>query len=204
MPMRRTVLAALVVAGIVAAFEWSAYGSTTLAKTPPTYGVWAYRIGPGDWSPCNISYVGSLRPSRYDANSNYRLVRIVNSKVAVDAAISQFSKFHQDQPDQVVKLAPCNPATAVVVTPMPSIHSDPIVGTWNWFNGSSVTFFANGKVQGGGGHVAAWVRRGSTYTITWDFGDSKVARYIDSLTLARDGKSLHGKNNEGYTVSASR
>ncbi len=203
-PIHRAAGSPLVNAGVVIMLLWSACCASASTQVQTSYGVWAYRIGPGDWLPCNIQYVGSARPSRYDHNPNYRLVRTERSKGAVDAAISQFSKYHSDQPDQVVKLAPCNPATVLVVTPIPSSHSDPIVGTWRWFNGSAVTFYANGQVSGGGGHAASWVRRGGAYTVTWDFGDNTVGHYVDTLVMSPDGKSLRGKNNENFTVSGSR
>jgi len=84
-----------------------------------SWGVWAYRIGAdvGAWTSCDIQYVAARRPARYDDAPNYRLVRNTETRAAADQYVSLFSRYHDDQPDFVVKMAPCNPHTTVVIKP---------------------------------------------------------------------------------------
>lgn len=51
--------------------------------------------------------------SRYATDVNYRLVRTRPGQREADLDIHEFSLFHKDQPDGVVKLIPCNPGTQV-------------------------------------------------------------------------------------------
>ena len=96
-------------------------GSSSGGRVPGTgaWGVWAYRIGADvdTWNACDIQYVAARRPARYDQAPNYRLVRNAESQVAADQFVSLFSRYHDDQPDFVVKMTTCNPDTRVVVNP---------------------------------------------------------------------------------------
>ena len=82
---------------------------------PVEWGVWAYRTRPPwSWSDaCGIQYVASTMTSRYVSDPNYRLVRTRPGQRDADLDIQEFSAFHKDQPDGVVKLSPCNPGTQV-------------------------------------------------------------------------------------------
>ena len=83
------------------------------------WGVWAYQLGADGvaWNPCDIQYVAARRPARYDSAPNYRLVRDADTRADADRFVSLFSRFFDDQPDFVVKLAPCNPDTRVFTQP---------------------------------------------------------------------------------------
>lgn len=83
------------------------------------WGVWAYQLGADGvaWNPCDIQYVAARRPARYDSAPNYRLVRDADTRASADQFVSLFSRFFDDQPDFVVKMAPCNPDTRVFAQP---------------------------------------------------------------------------------------
>jgi len=83
------------------------------------WGVWAYALGAdaGSWQPCDIQYVAGSRPARYDTDPNYVLVRNADTRFAADQFVSLFSRYHDDQPDYVVKKTPCNPDTNVTARP---------------------------------------------------------------------------------------
>jgi len=66
-------------------------------------------------------------------------------------------------------------------------------GTWNWWNGGTATFTADGLATLSGGHTGKWVRLpDGTYTVHWDFPSD------DYFTLSADGKSMLG-NMKGHT-----
>ena len=70
-----------------------------------------------------------------------------------------------------------------------------IVGRWNWFNGSTGDFLANGTIDGNPAFV--WLVTNSAariVTISWR------GLTVDTLTLSPDGQRLEGKNNKGEKV----
>ncbi len=80
------------------------------AQGTAPWGVWANRMNPGlPWTdPCNIQYVISPSPGRYDRQPAYVRVRDAASRNDADQFQRLFSQFFDDQPDNVVKLAPCH------------------------------------------------------------------------------------------------
>jgi hypothetical protein len=81
-----------------------------------------------------------------------------------------------------------NPSTQ----PQPSNPTTP-VGRWNWFNGNTQHFKADGTVNGPG-HT--WSGSGRQVVVRW--GD----KWVDTLTLSEDGQRMEGKNQYGHRVWA--
>jgi hypothetical protein len=116
------------------------------ASPPPGgsgFGVWAYVIGAnaGNFNdPCQIQYVAlAIAGNRYDGNPNYRRVRARSTMEDASNDVTFFSMFMQDQPDGVVKLRPCSPAT-VLLPPRdggPGVLPDPVFGVWAYTIGVS-------------------------------------------------------------------
>lgn len=74
------------------------------------WGVWAYRGYGSSWGdPCAIQYVASpIGNARYAGNPQmYVLVRTRDSQRDADLDIHEFSLFHKNQPDGVVKTTVC-------------------------------------------------------------------------------------------------
>jgi len=70
-----------------------------------------------------------------------------------------------------------------------------VIGKWSWFNGNTVTFSANGTM--GGDPKYTWSCDGTNpdrVTINWN------NKWIDKLTLSKDGSRLKGKNQHGTIV----
>lgn len=80
------------------------------AADEPGWGVWASASG-GRWSdPCAILYnAARLAGNRYDTSPVYRRVRTRKTQSEADLDIDHFGRFHRNQPDGVVKMAPCDP-----------------------------------------------------------------------------------------------
>jgi hypothetical protein len=97
--------------------------------------------------------------------------------------------------------------TAVEATPV--LKQDAVVGRWNWFNGGSYEFLADGQVirYMPDGTIkyrtdASWRHpdaNPSRYLFTWGNGE-----YRDDLLLSSNGKRLQGKNQYGYAVTGQR
>lgn len=71
-----------------------------------------------------------------------------------------------------------------------------IVGKWKWFTGSVAEFLPNGRVKGSSN--STWHCKDAasrTIIINWSNG-----KYIDTLTLSKNGMRLDGKNQFGHTV----
>lgn len=74
-----------------------------------------------------------------------------------------------------------------------------IVGTWDWFNGSTVIINSNGTMQSSGGNYGTWMRSGSQYILRWRNGG-----WVDTLTLSIDGRRLEGTNQYSGRVWATK
>jgi hypothetical protein len=75
----------------------------------------------------------------------------------------------------------------------------PVVGKWNWFNGEVHEFLPEGKVQGHpDAHWKADTKE-NTFIFSWGNG-----RYIDKMTLSKDGNSMSGQNNVGMRIQATK
>ncbi|MGJ5818847.1 hypothetical protein [Paludibaculum fermentans] len=87
-------------------------------------------------------------------------------------------------------------------TALPVGSSNVIAGKWNWGAGGGIV-----EIEPGGtgrdprGNTLSWTVRDAatrTYTAKWSHG------YTDTLTLAPDGNSLTGVNNQGLRFTATR
>ncbi len=75
---------------------------------------------------------------------------------------------------------------------------DPIIGCWQWYNNVQVAINSDGKLIAGP-FTARW-QRGSgqrSYRFTWP-------QAVDAVVLAGDGNSIHGGNQYGFPLSATR
>jgi hypothetical protein len=72
-----------------------------------------------------------------------------------------------------------------------------IAGEWAWSTGGNAVINSSGTLTKGSLN-ATWSCKGNHVVITWSHG------FIDNLTLSPDATSLHGANNLGYKISASR
>lgn len=77
-----------------------------------------------------------------------------------------------------------------------------LVGSWNWGAGGGTTeLFADGSGHDARGNSVRWTLQDAatrSYVLRWSHG------YTDQVTLAADGKTLAGRNQNGYQFSASR
>lgn len=83
--------------------------------------------------------------------------------------------------------------------PTPAVASrDPIIGCWQWYNNVQVAINPDGKLIAGP-FTARWQRASAqrSYHFTWP-------EAVDSVTLAGDGNSIHGGNQYGFPLSATR
>ena len=80
-------------------------------------------------------------------------------------------------------------ATTVSTAPSSCSSSSP-VGTWNWFDGSTVTFAANGTATHSDGHTGTWgpAAAGSGYQfhVHWNYPSD------DYFTISPDGTTMTG------------
>ena len=115
-PPRRPAFAFKAFAIVIAMGVMLANVQVARAQTKPTFGVFAYSVFPGSTDPCSIQYVASELPNaRYSNPRNgYTLVSTVSGQAAADAEIQRFSMFFDDEPDGVVKLAPCGLLTSIL------------------------------------------------------------------------------------------
>jgi hypothetical protein len=67
------------------------------------------------------------------------------------------------------------------------------VGTWNWWNGGSVTFTVDGVTKHSNGHTGKWLRLpDGSYYVHWDYPTD------DYFTISPDGKTMQANLN-GHT-----
>lgn len=102
----RTVAAATTVGGLGGQFNPNAGANPTTG-----WGVWASASG-GRWEdPCAIQYnAAQLAGNRYDGDQGYRRVRTRDTQQEADLDIDHFGRYNRDQPDDVVKMRPCEAA----------------------------------------------------------------------------------------------
>jgi len=84
---------------------------------------------------------------------------------------------------------------------MNSAECNRIIGRWKWFTGSTVDFFANNSWKTSDGiHGGTWkCNPDGSIVVTPDQGT-----WQDTVTVARDGNSLSGRNQTGVLVSATK
>ena len=86
-----------------------------------------------------------------------------------------------------------------------AVSCNAIVGDWAWFNGGRVTLNPNGTITSKEfGKIGTWEctdAARAVFTLRWVFG---TPPFVDTLTLSVDGKSLSGKNQYQYPVTANR
>jgi hypothetical protein len=78
-----------------------------------------------------------------------------------------------------------------------------IVGTWKWFNGDTISFFADGSSKSvapnGNVGLGSWQQfKGSLYALDWG------TAYIDSLYMSANGTQLSGYNQQGAHVTGTK
>ncbi|HEY1120717.1 MAG TPA: hypothetical protein VGE67_03920, partial [Haloferula sp.] len=80
---------------------------------------------------------------------------------------------------------------------------DPVIGSWDWFNGHVVELRADGTVKNlNNGWTATWRHTGNKnglrlYELTWQGGE-----YLDKLSLSDD--TISGSNQTGGSISGTR
>ena len=83
------------------------------------------------------------------------------------------------------------------------VATDPIVGSWKWFNSDLKIFRANGTMATitGDGQSGTWRRISSKpvpkYKLNWSKG-----RFIDTVTMR--GTEVYGTNQYGLRITGSR
>jgi hypothetical protein len=85
-----------------------------------------------------------------------------------------------------------------------ALGRDPLVGDWKWFTGTVVSFSSKGEAVNSNGHKGTWERLPTRvsdyqYTINWEGG-----RFVDTVTLSKDRKSIAGSNQLGGSITADR
>lgn len=102
------------------------------------YGLWASRTPNLDrdiWDPCDILYTISEYPhQKYSNDPDYQLVGLSTSWEELEAIQRYFSKFYDDQPDDIVKLYPCYDDTPVLYVPN-NVTVPPVGGLWGNLGG---------------------------------------------------------------------
>jgi hypothetical protein len=75
--------------------------------------------------------------------------------------------------------------------------TDPVVGEWRWFNGSSITIRPDGQITGTNNQRGRWNREApGRYVLNWEEG------WVDRVGL--EGNRLSGTNQQGMPVSGER
>ncbi len=83
--------------------------------------------------------------------------------------------------------------------------ADPIIGQWRWLDHQMVeckadhTFVATPTNRNGVWKLLPDPAAERKYEFVWDKG-----LFVDTISLARDGASLKGKNQEGKKIAATR
>ena len=82
-----------------------------------------------------------------------------------------------------------------------SEDSAPLIGTWAWFSGATVVIEPGGVAINETRDAEGTWKAGdaNTYVITWDGGD-----WIDTVLVSKDLRSVHGWNQTGDKVTATR
>jgi hypothetical protein len=135
---------------------------------------------------------------------------VMSGTLAHEATLKSWSGDSQTYPPgTVVTFSGAGLITAVVLSP-PAGAGSSLVGTWKRSDGPEVyTFDAEGGATGvnsSSRFSGRWSRaKAGTYTVTWSLRPpGQQANYIDTLTVAPDGRSFAGVNNFGNRVSAIR
>ena len=107
----RAALAPLALTAALATSE-AAYAQAT------PYNVFAYAIGGPRTDPCSIYYaIAPTTSTRYTVANGYTLVRTATDRATAQQFLQLFSKHHNNRPDGVVKLAPCQLFTGTSTRP---------------------------------------------------------------------------------------
>jgi hypothetical protein len=103
------------------------------------------------------------------------------------------------------------PLTQPIGEPIVIVIDDSVVprdlkGRWRWMNGADVNCSGSstsGSCTASNGFSGSWRYLASSdqYEITWTKGS---ARYVDTVSISLDGKSLSGRNQHGASISASK
>jgi hypothetical protein len=75
-----------------------------------------------------------------------------------------------------------------------------VVGKWRWFTNSTHEFRADGSMNGSPtSHWTCVDAARGVIVVSWASG-----KYVDTLVLSADGRSLEGKNQYGHRVWGKR
>lgn len=104
----------------------------------------------------------------------------------------------------MLTLAP-GKAAAAQLSGFTSGGCEPIVGTWEWFNGATVECFVEGRCKATNGFGGSWacLDPAGRVEIRWS-RDGRNVQYVDTLEIASGGRILRGSNQLGGRVTARR
>lgn len=110
----RLIRAALAPLALTAAL---ATGGAANAQTVP-YAVFAYAVGGSLSDPCSIHYaIAPVGTPRYVPRNGYFQVRTGVSRFDAQQLMLKFSRYHNDQPDGVIKRTPCRGGATTTTGP---------------------------------------------------------------------------------------
>lgn len=111
---------------------------------PDEWGLWAYRVITYDqynWHPCNIHYViADASDQNYNNNEDYVLVGISTSYEELENLQRYFSKYYEDQPDNIAKLESCYTDTPRLSPPKNVTAPASSGGLWGNTGGGAPAF----------------------------------------------------------------
>jgi len=181
-------------------FRGKPAGKLTIKGVRGTGGSWTYRAingaaDLGSYSMGNIFWI--VRPANLVLGPG-------SYQIALSDPAGWSHSDHTGNQGFVTVWGTCSRATPATATPQGSL------GDWKWFTGSLKRLGAGGQIYQYDNGKKQWVASQGTrwywkdvsrriLIINWDNN-----RYIDTLTLSKDGSRLDGRNQNGVRVTATR
>jgi hypothetical protein len=156
--------------------------------------------------------------AKNDLEKNKKIVSItklyVENLTSLQISLTKFGKINEAlevkaetkriKEDSKVTTAESTVAAAETNKQASKTGTDPIVGTWRWFNSSLVTCRDDGSCESSNNSRGTWKKissqsKDNNYEFKWDGG-----AYVDNVTLSTDGKKLTGKNQMGMEITGDR